>query len=333
VKYTKIVWTGPLQVGLAQGEIDEKNIGPHGILIKTHYSIVSAGTDVAGLKVQQVTSDAGFCAAVGEVVAIGSEVEIFKVGDLLYHYSNHAEYTRQTDNDLLLKVPEGLDERIATFARPAAISMTALRVGEIELGDFVGVTGLGAVGNFAAQLAGLQGAKVIAIDVIKKRLDVAKECGVPYCIDASKPDYKDQVMEITEGAGVSTLIESAGSSKVIHDNLSLIGDRGEIILLGSPREEYQCNLTEVLNFCHLCPKLINFKGAHEWRYPLKPNGVEKHSFLRNKKIIFGLMQEGKLIVKPLMTHVLPPEDGQKAYEGLANHKDQFVSVLFDFTKK
>ncbi|MEI6513486.1 MAG: zinc-binding dehydrogenase [bacterium] len=332
MKYTKMVWSGPMQVGLAQGEIDEKNIGSHGILIKTHYSIVSAGTDVACLQFQQVTTDAGG-AAVGEVVVIGNEVENVKVGDLVFHYGAHAEYSKHTDNDLMLKVPEGLDERFVPFARPAAIAMTALRVGDIELGDFVGVTGLGSVGNMAAQLAGLQGAKVIAIDVIKKRLDVAKECGVPYCIDASKPDYKDQVMEITEGQGVTTLIEAAGSAKVVHDNLPIIGDRGEIILLGSPRAEYQCNLTEILNFCHLCPKLITFKGAHEWRYPMKPNGVEKHSFLRNKKIILGLMKEGKLAIKPLMTHVMPPEDGQKAYEGLANHKDQFVSVLFDFTKK
>lgn len=333
MKYKKMVWTGPMQVGLAQGEIDEKNLGPHDLLIKTRYSMISAGTDVACLKAHgQDAADAGGAAAV-EVVAAGAEVKSFKVGDRLFQlWGAHAEYTKRDDNDFLLKIPEGLDERFAPFTRPAAIAMTALRVGEIELGDFVGVTGLGSVGNTAAQLAGLQGAKVIAIDVIKKRLDVARECGIPYCIDASQPNYKDKVMEITEGAGVSTLIEAAGSAKVVHDSLPLIANRGEIILLGSPRAEYQCNLTEILNFCHLCPKVISFKGAHEWRYPLTPNGVEKHSFMRNKKIILGLMKEGKIVVKPLMTHVLPPADCQKAYEGLANHKDKFVSVLFDWTK-
>ena len=58
---------------------------------------------------------------------------------------------------ICLKVPEALPLEWAPFTRMAIIAMTSLRISDIELGDWVGVLGLGTVGNFAAQLAGLQG--------------------------------------------------------------------------------------------------------------------------------------------------------------------------------
>jgi threonine dehydrogenase-like Zn-dependent dehydrogenase len=86
--------------------------------------------------------------------------------------------------------------------------------------------------------------------------------------------------------------------------------------------EYIADLTDVLNYCHLNDRgCITFKGAHEWRYPIEPNVFVKHSLVRNSLIVFGLMQRNKLLIEPLISHVLKPDEAASAYEGLRIDKD------------
>jgi threonine dehydrogenase-like Zn-dependent dehydrogenase len=103
-------------------------------------------------------------------------------------------------------------------------------------------------------------------------------------------------------------------------------------IVGSPRGEYQSNITDVLNYCHLNSRgCITFKGAHEWRYPIEMNPFVKHSLVRNSHIAMQLMKQGSLIVERLISHLLKPEQAVEAYEGQKNHKDNYQGVLFDWT--
>jgi malate/lactate dehydrogenase len=47
---------------------------------------------------------------------------------------------------------------------------------------------------------------------------------------------------------------------------------------------------------------------------------------RNARIVYDLIREGRLVVKPLISHVLPPEQAPAAYEGLCHDKDRYVGV-------
>lgn len=69
----------------------------------------------------------------------------------------------------------------------AAVSITAMRVSSIEFGDSVAVIGGGIVGNLAAQMAGLSGAKVLLIDPVETRREAALACG----ISRTSPSVKD----------------------------------------------------------------------------------------------------------------------------------------------
>ena len=85
-------------------------------------------------------------------------------------------------------------------------------------------------------------------------------------------------MVLTLNKGVSTLIEDTGIPSAIVDSLPLISKRGEIILLGSSREEYKTDLADVLQNIHLEPRgSIEFKEAYEWQYPVKTDLFVKHS--------------------------------------------------------
>lgn len=72
-----------------------------------------------------------------------------------------------------------------SFTHMAGIAMTALRNSQIELGDHVLVAGQGVMGNFAAQLAQLQGANIIVTGISDARLGISNACGIRQTLKAS----------------------------------------------------------------------------------------------------------------------------------------------------
>jgi threonine dehydrogenase-like Zn-dependent dehydrogenase len=187
--------------------------------------------------------------------------------------------------------------------------------------------GQGLVGNLAAQLAALQGATVYAVDIDDKRLDLATSCGIANTINSSQSEWQEKFMENTGGA--HTLIDATGNSAVIESALNIIRPYGECILLGSPRAAHETNVTDTFNKIHL-PPFVTMKGALEWRFPTFEDEFVKHSLVRNSKIIMGLIADGRLHVKPLLTQQLPPEEAPAAYSALQQKNNEYVGVEFNW---
>jgi 2-desacetyl-2-hydroxyethyl bacteriochlorophyllide A dehydrogenase len=302
-------------------------------LIRTAYSIVSPGTELAILKGTEGWAPLPYVPGYGsvgriEAAAKGSRLE---KGQTVFTYGKHSELAFA--ETLCVPVPEALSPEHAVFARIAAVSITAVRVSEIEVGDEVAVFGAGLVGNFAAQLARAQGAFVTVFDPSPARRKAAVDCGIHYALDPGA-DNAAAIADITGGRKYGTVIDATGIPKVVEGAIKVAGKKGELILLGSPRGAYQTDLTAFLNFTHLCPGNITVKGAHEWRYhtEVDPAGIYKHSLERNVGVIFRLMAEGRLAVKPLLTNLASPASAQKVYDGLKDDKDNYLGVVFDWRK-
>ncbi|NJM94319.1 MAG: zinc-binding dehydrogenase [Cytophagales bacterium] len=230
-----------------------------------------------------------------------------------------------------VKVPAGLRGDLASFAHMANIAFTAIRKSSIELGDYVAITGMGAIGNLAAQLAQLQGAWVVGIDINDIRLAIAQKSGIKHTFNSAKTSLADGLKAFTQGAGVSTFIDASGMSAVVEQDMKNIAWNGEMILLGTPRAPYQSNLTDTLQKVHLLDN-VQMKGALEFSIPTHPSDFGKHSIERNVAIVMQLMKEGRLVVEPFYTHLMNPKDCQEAYDGLKNKQEEYVGVVFDWSK-
>lgn len=339
----KVVAVEPGRVELQSEKLDVSTLKPYELLVRKHLTLISAGTELACISGKEswfkLPGVPGY-AAISEVVEKGAAVKGFEIGDVVFHHGKHSLYEvisfEQRAGDglggpLVLKLPDDLDPLHAIFARMATVAMTAIRVSHIELGDYVAVTGLGLVGNLAAQLAKLQGATVIGIDISQGRLRLAESCGIERVVWAGENDVVDRTKMLSDGRGVSTLIEATGLSSVLVDSLPLVERYGEVILLGSPRASFQADVTDLLNYVHLLPKgSLSLQGAHEWRFPIRQDPFVKHSIERNTKIVFDLIRRGRLVVKPLLSHVFHPGDAQTAYDGLRKHQDEYCGVVFDW---
>lgn len=334
VKSNLVVFPAAHECVFDQEDFEAKARNPGDVVLKTLYTVVSAGTEGALYRGTESWAKhpikPGY-GAVGEVIALGDQVTDFSLGDLVFTYGNHATYVRA--KRMVLKVPDGVDPKLAVMARMAQVSFTSLRVSEASLGDTVAVIGQGLVGNIAAQLFALAGCKVIGIDVMASRLDLAERCGVEYTINAREEDVVERVKEITNGEFCAAVVEASGIPDQSLTAALLAGKKGEVILLGSPRGEFRENPSDLLNQIHLWEQgCVTFKGAHEWRLPDKvsPKGHHKHSIEGNLLTYFDLVRCGKLNIEPLISHVAKPQECADIYAQLHNRNEEFMGVLFDW---
>ena len=340
MKSQKVIFRSPWEVELGAAELPAHPPEPHQVYLRNLYSLVSPGTELACLSGGEswfpLPATPGYV-GVGEVLAVGEKVARVAVGDKALTYGPHAGVyavdTTDRHTGMCLRLdPSSPRPDLVPFTRTATIPFTAIRVSEIELGDWVMVTGLGLIGNFAAQLAQLQGANVIGADVSPNRREIASRCGIRHTVDPGSPAWKDVVRELAGKRGVTTLIDATGLSTVIADTVDLVASHGEAILLGSPRAEYVTDVTKIFNRIHL-PDFTQFKGALEWRYPTFRDEFVKHSIERNSEIVLELIAAGSLVVEPLYTHRLRPAQAAEAYRGLREDKDTYIGVVFDWTEE
>ncbi|CCK14621.1 Zinc-type alcohol dehydrogenase YcjQ [Cronobacter universalis NCTC 9529] len=109
---------------------------------------------------------------VGEIIERGASVAGYAVGDMVCTYGPLMEtvIVNAVDNYKLRKMPQGGSWKNAVCYDPAQFAMSGVRDGNVRVGDFVVVVGLGAIGQIAVQLAKKAGASVvIGVDPIEHR--------------------------------------------------------------------------------------------------------------------------------------------------------------------
>jgi NADPH:quinone reductase-like Zn-dependent oxidoreductase len=130
----------------------------------------------------------------GTVVAIGSAVTKFAVGDEVYGMSrgSFAEYAAVLEDKLAIKPANLTYEQAAVVPISAGTALQAVvDSGRLEAGQKVLVLGAsGGVGSYAVQLAKALGAEVIGVSSAAK-LDLVRSLGADHVLDYSKDDFAD----------------------------------------------------------------------------------------------------------------------------------------------
>lgn len=335
MKGKQIIMPAKRTATLEDFELDE-TLASNQILLKTHYSLISPGTEGAGYtgleSGTRFPHGSGYT-AIGEVLKVGEHVTKCAVGDFAFCYSSHASIVKTASVMLAFKPPLEMDAKLIPFVRMATVAMTSLRVSSAEFGDTAVIIGLGLVGNSASQLFNLAGMKVISVERVPQRIDIARKCGIQHLINPDEEDVLERVKSLTDGHKAEVTVEAIGNPRLVELAYQLTRTKGEVILLGSPRGEYITNATAILNYSHLIGLgAITLRSAHEWVYPTMHSGESKHSLERNSQIVYSLIKEGKFKVEELLTHVINPEDAQSAYDGLTDQKDKYLGVIMDWTQ-
>jgi 2-desacetyl-2-hydroxyethyl bacteriochlorophyllide A dehydrogenase len=266
--------------------------------------------------------------AAGEVAAVGSGVEAFTVGDRVvvnplvacgrcffcrhgwFHLCDNAftigsairvfrdgamcEYIAISPGQLY-PLPKEMSFEEGAAVEPASNAVHVLERAELEVGGSVVVIGTGTVGLMAVQAARLAGAgKVIAVDISESRLECARSLGANKTINPEKANPVEIVLAETERRGADIAVEAAGFASTYRSCLETVRKRGKIMALGFIEPEVAFAMKALIY------REISVIGCTGFTYEL-PKTI-------------SLIAQGKLNVKPLITHSFPLEEAQQAFE-------------------
>jgi len=201
----------------------------------------------------------------GEIVSKGKEVKNFDIGERVTvpfvggcgtcyqchsgnhqvcdnqsqpgftHWGSFAEYVRIDYADInLVRLPEEITNETASIlgCRFITAYRAVVQQGNLKGGNYVAIHGCGGVGLSAIMIANALGAQVIAIDIKEASLDLAKQLGATWTINATEAtDIVGQVKEISKG-GVHISIDGIGSQETCFNSISNLRKRGKHIQVG-----------------------------------------------------------------------------------------------------
>lgn len=275
----------------------------------------------------------------GTVVAVGKNVRDFKVGDrvtsdvslgcgecencrqghynlcpnreVVGSYRNRqgvfAQYVAVPQRHLY-KIPESLSLEEAALAEPAATAMYAVTKARIPAGAQVLVIGDGPIGQLAAQLANLAGAsRVIMAGSWDEKLAIARECGIAETINYHKEDVVQRARELTED-GPEIVIETSGSNAALNMAVQALKPTGRIVAVSWYNG---ANVDVAMN-------TLIVKDAELIGSLASPNSFTP---------VLRYMAEGKLKVKPLITHVKPLEELEDVVKLVRAKKEMRIKIL------
>lgn len=135
----------------------------------------------------------------------------------------------------LHRLPDRTSFEEGALTEPLACCVHAVHeLTGVEVGDFVAVTGPGAIGLLCAQLAKAEGAVVMMVgtDADRDRLAKAKELGIDYCVNLQERDPLEAVRELTDGYGADIVFECAGAAPAAAMGIELARKQGKYTQVG-----------------------------------------------------------------------------------------------------
>jgi threonine dehydrogenase-like Zn-dependent dehydrogenase len=259
-------------------------------------------------------------ASIFQIEAAGSEVRDLPAGTSVFSSGGHASQQQFLRQDVV-PLPAGLAPETAVFARLAGVSMCTLNTTTARPPSRVLVTGLGPVGNLAAQVFAACGYQVTAVDPAKARREGAQRVGLK--------DVREAVPRPAESVNRFALhVECSGHEQAVLDGCKAVHKRGEVVLLGVPWSRK----TELFSFDLLQAIFHGYvvlRSGWEWEVPGQPRDFSGNSMIENYRAALEWLAEGRLRVDGLAS-LYAPERAQEVYQGLLAQSLPTPAALFDW---
>src|SRR5215471_5777799 len=238
--------TGELKVD----ELPPPALKPGGVLVRTSYSLISAGTERTSVETAQSSligkarsrpdlvrqvldsfkreglgstyekvkaklnqSKALGYSASGVVMAVGRDADEFRVGDrVACAGGGYASHAEVifVPLNLCCKIPEGVTQEAACYTTVGAIAMQGIRQADPRLGEAVAVIGLGLVGQLTVQLLKAAGCQVFGFDIDPVACELALKSGAD-SVSSNSLSSREACAALTNGRGADCVLITAAT--------------------------------------------------------------------------------------------------------------------------
>ena len=331
--------------GLWIEEIPDPAIGINDVLVRVRYTGI-CGTDLHiyqwdewARKTIPVPMAIGH-EFVGEIVAVGSNVNDFFPGDLvsgeghvvcgrcrnclagrrhLCAFTQGVGVNRPGAFAELIALPmsniwrhhHGIDQEVAAIFDPFGNAVhTALSFP--VLGEDVLITGAGPIGIMAIPVVRHAGARHIVItDVNPFRLDLARKMGATLAINPNETPLGEAQKQLNMAEGFDVGLEMSGNAQALREMISNMSHGGKIAILGIPATETMMDWRQVIF------NMITIKGIY---------GREMYETWYKMSV----MLESGVDISPVITHRFPYREFESGFEVMGS--GHAGKVILDWTK-
>mgnify|MGYP005778760401 FL=1 len=216
--------------------------------------------------------------------------------------------------DLCFKLPDNVSTLEGALIEPLAVGFHAAIQGEAHLGQRAVVMGAGCIGLVSMMALKARGvSEVYVVDIMEKRLEKALELGATEVINGAKENVLERVKQLTDGAGVDLVIETAGTEITTRQAIHMAKKGSNIVLVG-----YSKSGEMTLPMSLALDKELTFKTVFRYRhiYPMAIDAVAA----------------GKVNLKGIVTDIFGLDEAQKAMDYSVNNKADIVKAVIRITE-
>ncbi|MDB4942045.1 MAG: fdh2 [Labilithrix sp.] len=248
-----------------------------------------------------------------------------------------AEYLRVPHADVGCLVIESdlPDEKVLFLSDIFPTGYMAAENADIEKGDVVAVWGCGPVGQFAIQSAWMLGAgRVVAIDCVPERLEMARTYGKAETIDFTKSDVYDVLQEMTKGRGPDRCIDAVGAEAHGTGSIDAVIDKAKAAVnLTTDRVHalrqaiYCCRKAGTISVPGVYvgfPDKIPMGALMNKGLTMKSGQTHMQRYMRP---LLAMIEAGKIDPSFVITHRLKLDEAPAGYATFRDKKDGCIKVV------
>ncbi len=226
------------------------------------------------------------------------------------------EYIAEPSNRLI-PLPDHGDLSTLLMCQPVGTVMySCQRIGSV-LGKRVVILGQGAIGLAFTQWMAQQGSRqVIVTDLLDYRLEAGKQLGATHTINPTNENVASSVAEITHGELADIVVEAVGRPETANLIWDLVHRQGTVALFGLPHDQetfpfrYNAMMDKI-------PTIVVTVGS---RTPNPTQHVEQ---------CVDLVAQGRLDLSHMVTHRMPFDQVQRAYDMYSDKLDNIIKVVVE----
>jgi len=355
-------------------EVPRPRLGAGQVLVLNEWSLISAGTETGGLvlsgdlrgqvrvqgdllrkglkalktntlqdllrkavHVDNIAGAIGYSCA-GRVLATAADVKDLQPGDRVACAGSgiaaHAEVVA-VPRLLCCPVPAEVPTQDAAWTTVASIGLQGIRQGAPQLGETVLVLGLGLIGLLTVQMLAASGCRVVGLDLIESRLELARRCGAELALKADDPGVGEALRQISGGLGADLALITAGSSsnRPLNQCMELVRRRGRVVVVGAvgmdlKRSPFYEKEIELRIACSYGPG--RYDPDYEQRGRDYPPAFARWTENRNLQAVLELMRGGRLRPAELLSAVFPVAEADRAFEVLKADPERHLGVMLQY---
>ena len=164
----------------------------------------------------------------------------------------YAEYIKMPFRNYI-RLPDGIDWKgkpadVGVITDAITTPYKVLGRGRVAPGEIVGVWGAGGgLGIHQVMMCRWANARVVAIDTVAAKLDVCRQHGAEWTVDASKVDAVEAIRDITKGAGLDVAIDYVSTTRTLEQAVAALGIGGRLVTLGGAGSDFKASSADMLS--------------------------------------------------------------------------------------